>query len=160
MDSIKDKTRQKMVLECNDPKSLDNCHENYLINAWTDFNQTLLTFQEQCQNNCDFAKMIPAYQILQTKIEEVLKAISTLPPNKNGDNSSSKTIKMVIDLKKEIDAKLKEIEIDMTTTNQSVSSQYQLKYEGTLYVHFLWVLILIFICSAFISFLIYNYYNN
>jgi hypothetical protein len=127
--------------------NLEQCYDDYLIEAWSEFNQSLSEFQETCNNEngsvCDYSEMIPAYQMLMSSIDTVLSEMEKAIQKNVPMPTVQKGFADISAMRDNLNRKMRELNDD-TTSNRGFNSDYKMKYDNAFYIRLVLVLAMAF----------------
>ena len=139
--------------------NLEQCYDDYLIKAWSNFNESLSEFQETCNvsgsSGCDYSKMIPSYQMLMSSIDTVLSAMEKAIQTNFPMPTVQKGFADISAMRDNLNRKMRELN-DETTSNRGFHSDYKMKYDNAFYIRLVLVLAMAFFVVCIIYLMFYS----
>jgi len=133
--------------------NLEECYDDYLIKAWSEFNQSISDFQDMCNSGgeCDYSNMIPAYQNLMSCIDTVLSAMNDAIQKNvpSSDTTIKKGFADISAMRDNLNRKMRELN-DETTANRGFMPDYKMIYDRVFYMRLVLVLTIAFFLVAII----------
>jgi hypothetical protein len=132
--------------------NLEQCYDDYLVKAWSEFNKSLSDFQKTCGkegNPCDYSKMVPAYQKLMSCIDTVLSAMNTAIQKNVPTPMIQKGFADISAMRDNLNRKMRELN-DETTANRGFMPDYKMNYDRVFYMRLVLVLAMTFFLVAII----------